>query len=414
MEKDKKEEKNLFQIKKVGLDTSNLNYQPTISSGEYDLIHVNFSSNNDEFTSSLLEDSAVFMTIEFLDGAKDAVTNYLNHNGLYRLDCLLIDSNCDFERYSGQIKGLIDSKVITESTIGISLPESVERLEEIQKVINFDYISLNICPLFFNAEIIKWAKEHNKKIVGFNPFGGFLSYANIMNSFTIPYLLGFIATYADYVFLSSRDLIYSANEKYYLESLIGNPTEKLYLFTKSMNKLTEPIKKAIKNYLIVDEKTVIEVENPVTGFDKSEIIISTVNIEMEEIPSPEVSVISEDGDEYYNVNVLTPELYVNTAYLNSFNSRKPEGIDDKSYLAILKYNIIELLSTYNSNKYKDKQGSFKIELHKLCDNAIVITTLTRFTERTGIFTVEKKTEDVNFLLYYKNEKFLFRRVLSKD
>ena len=37
---------------------------------------------------------------------------------------------------------------------------------------------------------------------------------------------------------------------------------------------------------------------------------------------------------------MSPEVYVNTAYLNSIKSKKPEGIDDKSYLAILKYYVV--------------------------------------------------------------------------
>lgn len=414
MEKDNKEEKSLFQLRAVGLDTSNLNYPSTLSSGEYEFIHLNFSSNNDEFTSDLLKNSVVLMTIDFLDGAKDAVANYVSHNGLFRLSCLLVDSKCDFEKYSDQIKELIDNKVIEESGVGISLPESVERLEEIEKVINFDYISLNICPLSFNAEVIKWAREHNKKIIGFNPFGGSLSSMNIINSFTVPYLLGFIATYADYVFLSSRDLIYSANEKNYLESLVGCTSEKLYLFTKSLNKLAEPIKKAIRNYLVVDEKTVIEVENPVTGLDKDEVIISTMNINMEDIPSPRIAELSEDGDENYNVDTMSPEVYVNTAYLNSIKSKKPEGIDDKSYLAILKYYVVDLLNIYNSEKFTKLQGTFDVELHKLCDNAIIVTTAVQYIERTGIFTVDRRSDSTNFILYYRNGKFLFRRVYSKN
>lgn len=405
-EKGKVEEKPLmFKVNAVGLDTTNLNYPSSLEPGEYEYIHINFGSNNDEFTSDLVKTSRIFMTVKFLDHIQNAVMSYLKRNGIRNLNCILVDSKCNFEKDVDQLKGLIDLGIVAESSVGISQPESVERLEEISKILRFDYISLNICPLSFNAEVVKWAQEHDKKIVGFNPFGGQLSFPNIIESFTVPYLLGFIATYAEYIFLSSRDLVYSSNEKYYLESLIGEKSEKLYLFTKSLNKLVQPIKKAIKNYLLVDEESVIEVEDPTFGFDKRELVISTTDIKIEVIPEPQVVGPGETP---------TPEKFINGLYVSEETDSKPEGIDDESYLALLKYRIIDALEKYFNKRYGEFKGSCTVLDHKLCRNAVIITAEVDYIERSGIFTVDRRAESYNFILYYKNGKFLFRKVLAKD
>lgn len=411
----KQEEKRYFRVSAVGLDTTALNYPAELEPDEYENIHINFSSNNDEFTKPLVNKSRyVFMTVNFIDGLYDSLVNYSRNNNLPTLKCLLIDSNCDFEKYKDEIEKITKSVYVTESGIGISQPETVEQLIKINKIINFDYISLNICPLCFNADVIKWANENNKKIIGFNPFGGYMSSANLINSFTVPYLLGVIATYADYVFLSSRDLVYASNDSFYLKSLMGCTSEKLYLFTKSLNKLTPPIKKAIKNYLIVDVDVVIEVEDPCFGFNKEELVISTMNVDMEEIPEPKLAELDPETNKYdLDVNSVSPEKFINTLYLTEFEKRKPDGIDDESYLAWLKYEIMNKLGIYFNQKYNDLTSDCEITEHKICKNAIVINSYINYIERTGIFTVDRRAEEFNYLLYYKNGKFLFQKISSK-
>lgn len=397
-----------YKVKAVGLDTTALNYPPSVEPDEYKYIHVNYGSNNDEFTKDLIRNSKVFMTIDFLRDIAKSLESYFKHNSINHLDGLLVDSNCDFEMFKEDIKEIIKEGFITESTFGISKPTSVEQLVKLNKIIKFGYISLDICPLCFNAEIIKWANENNKTIIGFNPFGGHISSASIIDSFTVPYLLGVIATYADYVFLSSRDMVYAANDKYYLESLIGCKSEKLYLFTKSLNKLSPPLKRAIKNYLIVDEKTVIEVEDPTFGWDKSELVITIMNGNVEEIPEPNL-IPSEEID----LDTISMEDLINNLYIDYFKSGKPEGISDECFLANMKYWIMDQLYLVNNRRYAKFNGNCEVSEHKICKNAVVINVFIDYIERTGIFTVDRRAEELNFLLYYRDGKFLFRKIITK-
>ena len=403
----------LFRIKGVGLDTANLNYTPSLEPGDFGYIHIDLRSNNEEFISNFSKESNIFLTVDYLDNLSTSLNSFIAQNGLRSLQGLLINSKCDFDKFSDQLQELINLGIITESAVGISMPESVDRLKELDKIIKFKYISLNICPLSFNVEILNWAKENDKTIIGFNPFGGFLSYPNIISSFSIPYLLSFIATYADIVFLSSRDLIYSLSEKDYLESLIGSNSERLYLFTKSLNKLIQPIQKAIKNYLIVDESTAIELEDPVFGFDKNEIVISTVDTNVEEIPEP-VLIQSIDGKVHYDALVNTAEEWINTHFKEDLENNKPEGISDESYLSLLKYRISELLTQYYNERYSDLYGVNEITINKFCKNAVLINTFVNYVEKTGLFTINKREESTTFLLYYKAGKFLFRKIQSKE
>lgn len=416
---EEKENKRLFKISAVGLDTTALNYPADLEPDEYEYVHINFNSNNDEFIKSIVRDTRyIFMTVDFIDGLYNSIVDYCGWNSLVCLKGLLINANCDFETYKGEIVRLQNSPYVAESGIGISQPETVEQLIKISKIIDFDYISLNICPLNFNAEVIKWAEQHNKKIIGFNPFGGHISSADLIDSFTVPYLLGVIATYADYVFLSSRDLVYAASDRIYLESLIGCEFEKLYLFTKSLNKLNPPIKKAIKNYLIVDGEIVIEVEDPCFTFSKGELIISISSLSAEEIPEPKLPGRYEygphKGDFIMDIESITPEEYINTQYITNFSINKPKDISETSYVSWLKYVIMNHLGTYNSEKYKSLNGSCEVTSNKICKNAIVINTFVSYIEKTGIFTVNKRAEESNYLLYFKNGKFLFRKISTKD
>ena len=227
-------------------------------------------------------------------------------------------------------------------------------------------------------------------------------------------MLGFIATYADLVFLSSRDLVYSASEKNYLESLIGCTSEKLYLFTKSLNKLVQPIQKAIKNYLIVDENIVIEVEDPVFSLNKNEVVITIMTGSVEQIPEPEVAELSNDGTIHYDVDTLSPEKFINTHFIMDLKDNKPADISDESYLSLLKYQIMELLENYYNEKYKDLYGSCEVTIGKLCKNSVLFSVDVIYIEKTGIFTVDKRAEKAGFILYYRDGKFLFQKVSAKD
>ena len=144
----------LFRIKGVGLDTTNLNYTPSLEPGDFDYVHIDLRSNNEEFISEISKESNIFLTVDYLDNLSTSLNSFIAQNGLRNLQGLLINSKCDFDKFSDQLQELINLGIITESAVGISMPESVDRLKELDKIIKFKYISLNICPLSFNVEIL--------------------------------------------------------------------------------------------------------------------------------------------------------------------------------------------------------------------------------------------------------------------
>ena len=84
--------------------------------------------------------------------------------GRDKIDLLLINSNCKWDINNIEqlkISGIIDS-------VGISNPDSIERIIEIRKEVGEDkikYISLDLCPLNFRYDIVNWCFENNITIV---------------------------------------------------------------------------------------------------------------------------------------------------------------------------------------------------------------------------------------------------------
>jgi hypothetical protein len=138
--------------------------------------------------------------------------------------------------------------------------------------------------LNFNLDIINWCKEKNVKIIGYNPMGGYINSANVIQSFSVPYLLGFAATYCDIVFLSSRDMHKSIQSAKYLNDLIGECTESVYTLSKSVSKLHKPLKKVVWTSAIYDEDTYIPYNNPENVPIDNESILMSLGKEEEFIP----------------------------------------------------------------------------------------------------------------------------------
>lgn len=242
-----------YKIRGVGLDTTNLDYIADV--GDFDYLHTSISANNGLIIRGILEESiaTIITSIDFLDQSKTAITNHLYELGRDKIDLLLINTSCDFEKYSEEIKGLLESELVDQ--IGLKNPNSPEEIKRIMKTVpKIKYISLELCPLNFNYDVVKFCEDNEIDILVFNPYGGYISAPTLIDSFTMPYLLNFAAYYGTIVFLSGRELSSKA-QKAYLEPLIGTDieNESIYQLNKNIKKLVKPIKKMVNTSIIVNE-----------------------------------------------------------------------------------------------------------------------------------------------------------------
>lgn len=268
----------LFKIKGVGIDTSTITERPVSGIlGDPGYIFTSIPANNDylidDYIKSINVNTPLVVYTDFIDHLDEALFGHLKTIGRNAVDLLLISPKIDWTIGKDMIKELKDVKRI--KNFGVSNPESIEEIKSIEEKTGekIKYISLNISPLEFNYDIIKWSEENEISIFGFNPFGGYISAARSIDAFTTPYLLGFIATWSDVVFLSGRDLYKSWKSNNYLKSLIGKETSPKYVIKKNVSRLIKPLKKLIGTSVVVNENITIPYED-------SEVILETDNLEL--------------------------------------------------------------------------------------------------------------------------------------
>lgn len=292
----------IFKIIGIGLDTSNLDYVPSQEHlKDFKYLHTSINNVNDCMLSEIFTEdgveirdrnSKILVTeINCVSKISNVLTSHITALGKDWIDILEIPANCEWnDDTADQLHELIEAGIIYE--IAVKDPDSVEKLEEIEKVLDkfgeeIDCVSINICPLHFNLDIINWCKEKNIKILGYNPMGGYISSANIIQSFTVPYLLGFASTYCDVVFLSSRDMHKSIQSAKYLKGLIGEFTESVYVLNKSVSKLQKPLKKVVWTSAIFDTEICIPYNKPENVPTEDESILLNLGSEYESFPEVE-------------------------------------------------------------------------------------------------------------------------------
>lgn len=376
--------KNKFKISGVGLDTRRLTICPSNSFDElFDYIHTSISENNDYIISDFIKyqsGALLITTIDFSDTMESALTGHLLTIGRNKIDLLLINSNCKWNPDNiNQLKtsGIIDS-------IGISNPDSIDRIIELRNELgneNIKYISLDICPLNFNYDIINWCSENNITILGFNPFGGHISAPSIIDSFSVPYLLGFSATYSSIVFLSGEDIYQCIPERDYLNSLIGKEVEPKYILKKNISKLYKPIKKTIETSLKIGDNIIFPYKCPDTIYDHSDIILNLGKI-IETLP------------EQLEKSNLEEEVYLISDILY-----KPEDANSSDLFAIYRYRVLELL------KVRFPESSWEHVYGKLGDKLMAI--VVRKENKTG--WIKKKVDVISntFILGMTSEGKIF-------
>lgn len=369
----------MYKIKGIGLDTTTLDYVADV--GDYDYLHTSISANNGLIIRGILEESiaTIITSIDFLDQADKAIINHLYELGRDRIDLLLINSTCDFEKYSEQIKDLLDSSLVDQ--IGLKNPNNPEEIKRIMKIMpKLKYISLELCPLNFNYEVIKFCEDNDIDILVFNPYGGYISAPVLIDSFTMPYLLNFAAYYGTIVFLSGRELSSNA-QKRYLEPLIDAEVENesIYQLNKTVKKLVKPLKKMVNTSIVINE----EITLPFQALQSS-------------LFSGDDLILSLDKT-YYKVNknddLDDVEKYI-TEYLSKKEEYKlPEDTgNDSNSLSVLRYYISKWL-----DEILDRNNTV-INCVKLSNNIFVYL----------VYEEEKKRRNTNYnpigcYLLYKSE-----------
>lgn len=271
---------NEFRIKSIGLDTTNLNYyvpEYYEDKGTYSYYITNVSSNNGALVSTILpedENYKIVTCVNYLDNVSKSLIDHLEEMDKTSADILMIDSRCDFDKYFDEIKFIMNSRFADE--IGIMNPEylKLEKLEELRNLLNVKYIGMNISPLYYNVEVMNWAKNKDVLVMGLNPLGGYLSANLLINTFTLPYLLKFAADNSDIVILSGRDIVSANVNSSYLGSLIGQDKgDTSYVVKKTIDKLVKPLKTAGFSSLKVEEE-LFNVNDPEILFNDDEMSLN--------------------------------------------------------------------------------------------------------------------------------------------
>lgn len=385
-----------FKIGGVGIDTSGINEIPSNDNIFRDVkyIHTKIGKGNDTMLKNLIpEDAFLITTVDFIDQLDTAINNHLNELDKERIDLLLIDSSCRLEDDVDNINNLIISGIVTE--IGISNPKSVERLEELKKCISkISYISLDICPLNFSYSIIKYCRENDIMIVGFNPFGGKANYSRIIASFSIPYLLSFISAYSDIVFLSSYNLENVNSKIEYLSDLVNREYGKEFVMTQDVDKLLKEPKKAVHTSIKINDSLIVP-------YDSNEMIFSYPELSFN-LVKKSITFTSQESEEMDFTSIVYN-------YYDSFSGGPADNPTPENTLALLRPRIIELTKL----QYPEFEG-WIVFCTKLSDQTFIISSVRKTEEKKFLRKSQEKTEQVNYLLFYDGEQFVFQNIKNAD
>lgn len=391
----------IFKLKGVGLDLTNLDYSPDSNQNEYYYLHTNLSSGNDslicdyikKLSSNEISKVPLVTTTNFLDEVEIALMGHLAEFSKTSLELLLINSKCDIDKYQETLAKLEDSGIV--KNFGISMPSGIKELTKTYELykslgITCKYVSLNISPYSFNYDIVKYCKENELMIVGFNPFGGYLTAPTLITSFTVPYLLEFSASYCDIVFLSSRDLYNSIIDKNYLENLIDREYEdSKYEITSNIDKIYKPVEKLVSTSFKFMDGSVLPYDNPSLVYFNPDTIETTFGKNV----LPEIKNISptEEGTLEYEVY----EYYKTLHY--------PEDGNEKDFFGILRFQVHRLFEL----KFKDMDTT----ITNIGDRIVLFNATKRTFIDGGWFKKDKLIEDIhNYLLYFYKGTFVFKEI----
>lgn len=376
-----------FKVQGVGLDTSNMTIKPWIDDCQFDYFHTSIAANNDFLISDFIKNfpgSSLITTIDFLDKPERALLGHLLELGREKVDLLLVDSEVilkNLETIKETIGHLKEYKVIDE--FGVKNPKTAEDLKAIEEAIGekIKFVSLDLCPLNFNYDIVNYCKENTIDLLGFNPLGGYINSASVISSFTIPYLLGFSGNYCSVMFLSGRDLILSKESMLYIkDNIIGSDCSSKFSLKKNVSRLHKPLKKVVDTSLVFNKNLILSVDSPEYLFPLEDININ--------LGSPVNIVDGIDPKLRTEVEMFVDDLLAITEF--------PGDATLQTRYAIMRYQVLSALRT--KFPVVDGWSIYVINTGKLISGILVTRTVEE--KKKGFFKKRKvtpKTESKHFL-----------------
>lgn len=239
-----------FQIQGVGLDTTNINHPFGDEEDWFDYIYTSISANNDFILKDSLKhlnpDPPLIVYVEFLENLSELLNYHLNVLGRTQIDLLMFSGDLNPEEVEKTMEGF----KANIRAFGVKDVKTVKQLEKFLNIKNIAirHVGLNISPTDFNFEVIRYCKNKQIPLFGFNPMGGYLSSARNIMSFTIPYLLSFAAANCDVVMLSGRDTQKAWEDMKFLRTLRNRVYEdnSLYELDRRVYKPASSLATAIK------------------------------------------------------------------------------------------------------------------------------------------------------------------------
>ena len=390
-----------YKFSGVGLDTSNLTYIPSVISDEntnYDYYYTNINANNGLVLRPLLNRSSnarLVVGVDFLDHVSLAIREHLYELGEQRVNVLLIDAGCDWEKYEDEIKVLQESGIVEE--IGIKNPEklNVDALEYLRVKFGIRYLGINLCPLYYWKDIMDWSEMVGLKVFGFNPFGGHISAPSLIDAFTLPYLLNFSAMHTDVVFLSGKDIVFSDVNRDYLLSIIGKEDdEALYRVKKDVDKLLKPLKRLGHLSLHVGEESFpLDETDLIFNPEEFEISLGSEKLDFD-------TTLSIEEDDKAGQDIMK---YLEDAYL-------PEDTNNpKDYLAIIRPKAFALFRAC----YPEGQGWLNTNV--FIGGVYVFNSYREIRHKFWFSKDKVDFESHTYILYYSNGTgFVLRNLQNSE
>lgn len=399
-----------FKVKSTCLDTTTFNVLYTNRTYDYLLTSI-VSGNDTTICDSLpvIDETELIVHTNHLDALNTTLNSHLRLLDRDSASIVLVDAKSGWDSAESMFVELGS----TVGSYGIWCPESVAEIDQIlSKVQNYElyfkYIAMNLSPLEFNYEIVRYCESKGLSIIGLNPMGGLLSSGRNIEAFTVPYLLSFSSAYSEIVVLSGRDQYKSVeSSKYIKDNLIDKELDKNYILKKTINKPVKSISKAIytSTRLFGD---ILPYDDPFLLLDPDYSVIeigkSSKSISSKAIDSKKVklgSVDDLDGEPkgiIKEVNDLLSVLYY------------PSDGDIRSKFACAKYKVLDYLG------YEFNTESGWIRNLSSIGSTILLVMVSKAPKKTGMLWWKKEEPgDVrNFCLYNDGTKFVFREIFDEE
>jgi hypothetical protein len=401
-----------FKVKSTCLDTTTFDYDVLYTDHTYDYLLTSIVSGNDITIYDSLpvnDKTELIVYTNHIDALNTTLNSHLKLLGREKASIVLIDAKSGWDSAESMFVEL--GSVV--GSYGIWCPESVVEIDQIlSKVKSYglyiNYIAMNLNPLEFNYEIVRYCESKGLSIIGLNPMGGLLSSGRNIEAFTVPYLLGFSSAYSEIVVLSGRNQYKSAESGRYIEdNLIDKELDKNYILKKTINKPVKSISKAIYTSTRLfgdilpydDPFLLLDPDYSVIEIGKSSKVISSKAIDSKKVKLGSVDDL--DGEPkgiIKEVNDLLSILYY------------PSDGDIRSKFACAKYKVLDYLG------YEFNTESGWIRNFSSIGSTILLVMVSKAPKTTGMLWWKKEEPgDVrNFCLYNDGTKFVFREIFDEE